>query len=76
MLGKNSIVEVIMPIQEKDALMCIGFIKSVEWDSCAEKEIYELEFPDFLNENPCCLPINYNVWYYAEQLHELKLVKM
>ena len=76
MFEKNSIVNVVKAINKKDALMCIGFIKSVEWDDCAESEIYELEFPEFLNENPCCLPVNYNVWYYAEQLQELKLVKM
>ena len=76
MFEKNSIVEVVKAINKNDALMCIGFVKSVEWDECAEMDIYELEFPEFLNENPRCLPVNCNVWYYAEQLQELKLIEM
>ncbi len=76
MLGKNDIVKVVKLENENDALMCIGFIKIVEWDDCANTEIYELEFLDFLNDEPCLLPQNYNTWYYAEQLQELKLVNM
>ena len=76
MFGKNSIVKVVKASHDNDALMCIGFIKSVEWDDCAEMEIYELEFPEFLNTDPCCLPEKCNVLKYAEQLQELKLIEM
>ena len=76
MLEKNDIVKVIKAESDNDALMCIGIVESVEWDDCAEVEIYELKFPEFLNTNPCCLPVNYNTYYYAEQLRELKLIKM
>lgn len=76
MLGKNDIVKVVKTENGNDALMCIGFIKSVELDECANTDIYELEFPDFLNDEPCCLPQNYNTWYHKDQLQELKLVNM
>lgn len=75
MFEKNDIVKVVDSYNGDDALMCIGFIKSVEWDDCAEVEIYEVEFPDFLNSDPCCLPMNHNTWYYAKQLQALKLVE-
>lgn len=75
MFVENSIVKVVRAYHDNDALMYIGFIKSVEWDDCAEEEIYELEFPDFLNTDPCCLPMNCNAWYYAEQLQELRIVE-
>ena len=76
MLKKNSIVEVVKAVNDDDALMCIGVIESVEWDDCAEVEIYELKFPEFLNTDPCCLPLNCNACYYAEQLRELKFVEI
>lgn len=76
MLKKNSIVEVVKAVNDDDALMCIGVIESVEWDDCAKVEIYELKFPEFLNTDPCCLPLNCNAYYYAEQLRELKLVEI
>lgn len=75
MLEKNAIVKVVNAHDDNDALMCIGVIESVKWDDCAEVEIYELKFPEFLNANPCCLPLNCNTYYYAEQLRELKLVE-
>ncbi len=73
---KNDLVKVVKLKDENDALMCIGVIESVEWDDCAEMEVYELEFPGFLNTKPCCVPMNCNSYYYGRQLQKLKLVEM